>query len=219
MSNRENKAKRVPKSVPKLSVSLDEQQQQVSKDFYDFDVNFILGDFGVGKTLTATVLALNSYNKREFNHIVISRPIVKNSLGFLPGEMILKMQPWIHPIVHNFNICQGKDKTEKMIEDGTIEILPIDFAKGITYKESVVIVDEFTDMNYVDFRTMITRLGKDSKLIFCGSKEQIDKSIGKNSCIDRVMTLKDSGLVGFNELTNNHRNAVLTDIIKFLEEK
>ena len=104
-----------------------------------------------------------------------------------------------------------------MLEDATLEILPIDFAKGITYVDSVVIVDEFQDMDYSDFRTMLTRLGRDSKLMFSGSKEQIDRSI-KNSCIDKVLTLKNFNKVGFSELKSNHRNPILTDIINYLEQ-
>lgn len=83
--------------------------------------------------------------------------------------------------------------------------------------KSVVIVDEFQDMDYVDFRTILTRLGKDSKMIFCGSLQQIDKNIGKHSCINSILKLENSNLVGFKTITANHRNPVLTDIINYLE--
>ncbi len=85
--------------------------------------------------------------------------------------------------------------------------------------KSVVIVDEFQDMDYDDFRTILTRLGDGSKMIFCGSKQQIHKSIGKNSCLYDVLKLEESGLVGFKTLTANHRNPVLTEIIKYLESE
>lgn len=213
-----NKEKRVPKTEPKLNIELNEEQKQVKSDFYNNDVNFVLGDFGSGKTLVAAAIALSAYRKRQFNEIIIARPITRDSLGFLPGEMEEKMKPWVAPIVHNFNQLQNSGKTEKMMADGIIKILPVDFAKGITYPNAVVIIDEFQDMDYKDFRTILTRLGRDSKLMFTGSKEQIDKNVGNKSCMEQVMKLKNSGLVGFTELQANHRNQALTKIIKYLEK-
>lgn len=215
---KENKSKRKLKTEPRLNIQLSKEQKKVKEDFYQYDVNFVLGDFGSGKTAVCAAIAISSFRKKEFNKIIITRPVVKNSLGFLPGEMTAKMQPWVYPIIHNFNMCQSSNTTEKMLKDGQIEILPIDFAKGVTYVDSVVIIDEFTDMDYTDFRTMLTRLGRGSKVFFCGSEEQIDKSINGRSCIKEVLKLKDSGLVGFNTLKDNHRNPMLTEIINKLEK-
>jgi predicted ribonuclease YlaK len=106
-----------------------------------------------------------------------------------------------------------------MEKEGLIKIMPIDVAKGVTFMKSVVIVDEFQDMDYDDFRTILTRLGDGSKMIFCGSKQQIHKSIGKNSCLYDALKLEESGLVGFKTLTANHRNPILTEIIKYLENE
>jgi PhoH-like ATPase len=103
------------------------------------------------------------------------------------------------------------------MKEGDIEIIPIEVAKGLTFSESIVLVDEFVDMDYQDFRTILTRLGKDSKIVFAGSKQQIDKSIGKNSCYYKIEQLKDSGLVNWVELTEQHRNPILVDIIKYIE--
>ncbi len=213
----ENKEKRKLKREPKLNLDLNIEQKEVKTKFYNNDVNFILGDYGSGKTLVACAIALHHFRTKQCNKIIITRPIVKNSLGFLPGDIKEKMASWVAPIVHNFNMLQKKEVTDKMLEDATLEILPIDFAKGITYVDSVVIVDEFQDMDYSDFRTMLTRLGRDSKLMFSGSKEQIDRSV-KNSCIDKVLTLKNFNKVGFSELKSNHRNPILTDIINYLEQ-
>lgn len=215
----ENKNKRSLKTEPKLGFNLSEEQKEVRRLFYEYDVNFIVGDFGSGKTATACHIALSSFRKKEFNKIVITRPIVSNKLGYLPGPADQKMSVWVAPIVHNFNMLQPSVVTEKMLENLSIEILPIDFAKGITYFDSVVIIDECFDMNYEDFRTMLTRLGKDSKIIFCGSMEQIDRSMKLSSCWDMARKLKNSGLVAWTELKSNHRNPILTSIIKALEDE
>ena len=130
-----------------------------------------------------------------------------------------KMSPYTFPITQNMEVCQGKEMTDKMLKEGLVKIMPIEVAKGCSFIDSVVIVDEYEDMSYSDFRTILTRLSKGSKMIFCGSKEQIDKQIGKNSCIYETMKLETSGLVGYITLKANHRNPVLTDIIAFLENK
>ena len=205
------------KTEPKLKVQLNDEQKEFVKMFYEFDVCFLFGDFGTGKSLTAVHTGLTSYRKKQFNNIWITRPMLKNKLGALPGELDDKLAPYVFPIIQNLEVCQGKEMTDKMQQDGKIKIMPVEIAKGVTFIDAVVIVDEFQDMDYQDFRTILTRLGKGSKMIFCGSKQQVDKTLGKNSCIYEAMKLEQSGLVGFKTLKSNHRNPILTDIINFLE--
>ena len=205
------------KTEPKLKVQLNDEQKEFVKMFYEFDVCFLFGDFGTGKSLTAVHTGLTSFRKKQFNNIWITRPMLKNKLGALPGELDDKLAPYVFPIVQNLEVCQGKEMTDKMQQDGKIKIMPVEIAKGVTFIDAVVIVDEFQDMDYQDFRTILTRLGKGSKMIFCGSKQQVDKTLGKNSCIYEAMKLEQSGLVGFKTLKSNHRNPILTDIINFLE--
>jgi len=214
----ENKNKRKLKTEPRLKVQLTEEQKDVIKDFYKHDVNFILGDFGSGKSLTAVYAAIAAYRKKQFNKIWITRPMLKNKLAALPGTVEEKMFPYIFPIIQNLEVVQGKAATQRMMEKGEIEIMPVDVAKGVTFMDSVVIVDEFQDMDYADFRTILTRLGKDSKMILCGSIQQVDKTIGKDSCIWSANKLSATDFVGFNVLTANHRNDTLTKIIRFLEK-
>lgn len=223
MAKTANSEKQELKTEPKLKVDLNEEQKEFVELFYRYDVNFLLGDFGTGKSLAAVHTALKAFRKRsrEFSidNIWITRPMLKNNLAALPGTLEEKMAPYTFPIIQNLEVCQGKEQTDKMLKEGDIKIMPIDVAKGVTFIKSVVIVDEFQDMDYNDFRTILTRLGKGSKMIFCGSREQIDKSINGNSCIHRIMKLQDSGLVGFKKLTINNRNPILTDIINYLENE
>jgi phosphate starvation-inducible PhoH-like protein len=214
-----NKEKKILKTEPKLKVSLNEEQKEFVKQFYKFDVCFLHGDFGSGKSLAAVHTALTAFRKKQYNNIWITRPMLKNSLAALPGTLEEKMAPYTFPIVQNMEVCQGKEITDKMLKAGEVKIMPIEVAKGCSFIDAVVIVDEYQDMEYDDFRTILTRLSKDSKIIFCGSKEQIDKKIAKNSCIYESMRLEKSGLVGYITLKSNHRNPILTEIIKFLENK
>ena len=207
------------KTEPRLKVNLNDEQKEVVRKFYEYDVNFVLGDFGTGKSLVAVYAAIAAFRKKQFNKIWITRPMLKNKLAALPGTMDEKMQPYIFPILQNLDVCQGKLTTENQRKSGDIEIMPIEVAKGVTFMESVVIVDEFQDMDYQDFRTILTRLGKHSKIIFCGSQEQVDKAINGSSCIHQALKLRDSNLVGFTELSMNHRNPALNDIIKYMENE
>lgn len=211
-----NKDKRKLKNEPRFNLTLSQEQKEVKALFYEFDVLFVHGDFGSGKTLVACEIALSSFRKKEFNKIVITRPIVRG-IGWLPGDIKDKLDPYVSPIVHNFNMLQAISTTEKMMETKQIEILPVEFAKGITYVDSVVIVDEYEDLNYEDFRMLLSRLGRGSKIIFCGSKEQIESTIGRQSCIHRTMKLKDSGIVGYSTLKENHRNPAIKQVTDFLE--
>lgn len=213
-----NKGKRKLKNEPKLNVALNEEQKEFISKFYEYDVNFLLGDFGSGKSLASVYAAISSFRKKYFNKIWITRPILKNNLATLPGTLDEKMHPYIFPILQNLDVCQGKETTNRMRKNGEIEIMPIGVAKGVTFMESVVIVDEFQDMSYEDFRTILTRLGKESKIIFCGSKEQVDSSMKKDSCIKVVDKLISSGLVSVTTLKANHRNPILTEIINYLEK-
>lgn len=219
MAKQLNTEKRVLKTEPKLKVDLNEEQKEFVELFYQYDVNFLLGDFGSGKSLAAVHTALKSFRKKQFDSIWITRPMLKNQLGALPGELEDKLGPYTFPIIQNLEVCQGKEMTDKMQKEGLIKVMPIEVAKGVTFIRSVVIVDEFQDMDYEDFRTILTRLGNGSKMIFCGSKQQIARQINKSSCIKDVMKLENSGLVGFKTLTANHRNPVLTEIIKYLENE
>ena len=144
----QNKEKRKLKTEPRLNVKLNEEQKKVIRLFYEYDVNFVLGDFGSGKSLVATYAAISSFRKKQFNKIWITRPMLKTKLAALPGTMEEKMFPYVFPILQNLEVCQGKDNTQRMRDKGEIEIMPIEVAKGVTFMESVVIVDEFQDMHF-----------------------------------------------------------------------
>ncbi|MBV1929627.1 MAG: PhoH family protein, partial [Gammaproteobacteria bacterium] len=137
----ENKNKRQLKTEPRLKVQLNEEQKEVISKFYEYDVNCVIGDFGTGKSLVAVYAAIAAFRKKQFNKIWITRPMLKNKLAALPGTMDEKMQPYIFPILQNLDVCQGKPMTEKQRKTGDIEIMPIEVAKGVTFMESVVIVD------------------------------------------------------------------------------
>jgi phosphate starvation-inducible PhoH-like protein len=200
---------------PRLKVGFTQEQKYAHALFHQYDVNFINGWFGSGKTLCAVGMAIIAIRKKQFEKIWITRPMLKNKLGYLPGSLQEKSEPWMFPIVHNFNQCQTASTTARMLEKKQIEIKPVDFAKGITFVNSVVIVDEYEDLEFSEFKLILSRLGKNSKIIFCGDPNQVDSSI-KDPCIPHLNKLRSSGLVGWSELKENHRNEILSEIFEIL---
>lgn len=213
---KENTEKRVLKTEPKLNVTLNEEQKEVTRLIYQYDVVFVEGLWGTGKTLSSVATALKCFRKKEFDEIIITRPFIADKLGALPGGMLDKLYLEMQPILDNFNKCQTKTTTEKMLKDDLIKVQYNGKVKGNTFSKAICICDEATDLTTSEFTEMLTRLGKDSKIIFTLSKEQIHKSIGKDSCYYTIKKLRESNLVGWIELTENHRNPIITEITEYL---
>lgn len=209
--------KRIQKNDIKYRVSLTEEQKLVKASVYQNDVTFVLGNFGTGKTLTGVLIALDFLfrNDNDIDKIFITRPIDFEATGYIKGSIDEKMAFHIMPLKQNLYEVYNKEKIDSLFKEGIIQIIPIDYMKGMTFKNAVTIVDEFEDVSYQDFKLILTRLGKGSKLIFTGSEEQTDV---KDSCIKQIKCLKDSGLVGYHILTQNHRNEDITKILDYIEE-
>lgn len=209
--------KRVLKTEIKFQLALTDEQKLVKATVYNQDVTFVLGDFGTGKTLVACQIALELLFKKHIERIIITRPIDFEATGYLKGTIEDKMALHIMPLKQNFYMAYGKEKIDQLFKDGIIQILPIDYMKGMTFTNACTIVDEFEDISYEDFKLILTRLGKDSKLMFTGSEEQTDKKLVATTCLRRIKKLKDSGLVGWHTLTVNHRNQDIVKILDYLE--
>ena len=217
---KENKEKRVSKTEPKLLIELDERQKQVVEAFYEHDFVIVEGKWGSGKTMASVATAIKSHRKREFNKMTVTRPFIPDKgLGALPGEIESKLTFEMQPILDNYHECQGKEQTDKMLKDGTIKLQYNGKVKGLTVKSSIFLCDETQDLTYTQFLELLTRLGKDSKMICTISKEQIHSSIGKDSCYYKLRHLKDSGIVGWVELEANHRHSIINEIIDYIEQK
>lgn len=200
----------------KFELSLTEEQRLVKASVYNRDVTFVLGDYGTGKTLSACQIALELLFKKHVEKIIITRPIDFEKMGYLKGNMDEKMAYHVMPMKQNFYMTYKKELIDEYFKDGIIQILPIDIMKGMTFVNSITIVDEFEDISYEEFKLILTRLGRGSKLIFTGSAEQTDKKV-KDSCINQIKKLENSDLVGYHTLTVNHRNEDIAKIIEYIE--
>lgn len=210
------KEKRKPKSpIKKLNTTLNEEQKAVKECAFRYDVNFIFGRAASGKTLCATNIALDMLFKGDVAQIVVCRPFDFKATGYLTGSFEEKAQYHMMPILHNFYQAYNNIKIDELYKEGTIKILPIPYLRGVTFSNAVVICDEIQEMDYESFELVLTRLGKNSKIIFTGSTEQ--NVLGNKSCIEKVLKLKNSDLVCFHELKENHRNESIFEILDYIK--
>jgi len=213
-----NKDKQPPKGNVRFNITLSDEQKKAKANILNHPFNFIVGKAGSGKTLLAVQIALDQFFKREYNNIIITRPTVSTEdNGFLPGSEKEKMEPWLVPIVSNMRKVYNKaDKIDKMLESKEIELVSLAHFRGRTFDNCVVIVDEFQNLTKSQFRMAIGRLGKSSKMIFCGDNQQIDLKDKNYSAIQDLSKIKDSDYAFTVVLKDNHRHEAIDDILERL---
>ncbi|MED1863414.1 PhoH family protein [Fictibacillus nanhaiensis] len=147
------------------------------------DLVFGIGPAGTGKTYLAVVMAVNALKDGKMKKIVLTRPAVEagESLGFLPGDLKEKVDPYLRPLYDALHDLLGAEHTERLIERGTIEIAPLAYMRGRTLDESFVILDEAQNTTPEQMKMFITRLGFGSKMVITGDLTQIDLPRGKES--------------------------------------
>tara|TARA_X000000950_G_scaffold271442_1_gene352538 strand:+ start:756 stop:1475 length:720 start_codon:yes stop_codon:yes gene_type:complete len=173
-------------------------------DSKDKHIVFAIGPAGTGKTMIAVQWAINEFRDKLCDKIVITRPAVSvdESHGFLPGDLNEKMAPWTRPIFDVFseNFCQAE--VERQIREGVVEIAPLAYMRGRTFKNSVIIADEMQNATPSQMKMLLTRLGEGSKMIVTGDLHQADRP-------------SNNGLLEFLELYNNFSNHQHLDICEF----
>ena len=212
--------KRQPKTPIKFNLVLNEEQKQAKAIILENPVTVLKGLAGSGKTLVAVQAALDLLFNKEVEKIVITRPTVsKEEIGFLPGDIKEKMDPWLAPIYHNLYALYSKDKVDKELENGNIEIVPFAFMRGRTFLNSFVIVDEAQNVTHDQMETVIGRLGKNSKMTICGDMAQIDLKIKKETGFSFLSRIEEQ-VQGFRvvELKQNHRHEIVSPILKVYQD-
>jgi phosphate starvation-inducible PhoH-like protein len=155
------KEKRKPKNPISFKITLNEEQKEAKQVILDNPVTLLKGMAGSGKTLVACQVALDLMFRKDIERIIITRPTVaKEEIGFLPGDLKEKMDPWLAPIYANLHMLYDKTKIEKMVADGQIEIVPFAFMRGRTFPDAVVIVDECQNITHGQTEMILGRLGK-----------------------------------------------------------
>jgi len=212
--------KKVVKNPIKFRVNLNEEQKEAKQKILDNTITLLAGQAGSGKTLLACQVALDGLLRKIYEKIIITRPTVsKEEIGFLPGDLREKMDPWVQPIYQNLFILYDKEKVEKLIADGKIEIVPVSFMRGRTFVDSCVIVDEAQNVTHEQMEMIVTRLGLRSKMIICGDTYQIDlKKKGDSGFKFLYTASKKIKHLEAITLTSNHRNEIVEDLRNYYAE-
>ena len=208
--------KRRPKRPIKFKIQLNEEQKKAKSLILENPVTMLKGMAGSGKTLVATQVALDMLFMKQVDKVIITRPTVaKEEIGFLPGDIREKMDPWLAPIYHNLFMLYNEIKVRKEIESGNIEIVPFAFMRGRTFVNSFVIVDEAQNVTHSQMETVIGRLGQGSKMVICGDLAQIDLKNKRDTGFSFLARLEEN-VAGFKtaSLEYNHRHEIVAPILE-----
>jgi phosphate starvation-inducible PhoH-like protein len=211
--------KRKPKNPIKFKIELNPEQKEAKAKILQNTVTLLAGSAGSGKTLLACQIALEKLFMKEVDKVIITRPTVsKEEIGFLPGDLREKMDPWVQPIYQNMFALYDKVKIEQLINDGHIEIVPLSFMRGRTFLDAIVIVDEAQNVTHEQMEMIVTRLGLRSKMIICGDDAQVDLKAKRDSGFRFLYTAakKIKNLEAIS-LKTNHRNPIVEDLVELYE--
>lgn len=170
-----------------------QNQKLLVKEFDTNDLLFAIGPAGSGKTYTAIALAVKSLKNKSVKKIILSRPAVEagEKLGFLPGDMKEKIDPYLQPLYDALQDMITPLKLKEYLENGTIQIAPLAFMRGRTLSDAVVILDEAQNTTTQQIKMFLTRMGLNAKMIITGDITQIDLPISqKSGLIDALSVLK-----------------------------
>ena len=215
-----HRKQRTVKNPIKFKISLNEEQKEAKQKILDNTLTLLAGRAGSGKTLLACQVALDGLIRRHYSKIIITRPTVsKEEIGFLPGDLREKMDPWIQPIYQNMYALYDKVKVEKLIEDGKIEIVPLAFMRGRTFLDSCIVVDEAQNVTHEQMEMISTRIGLRSKMVICGDDHQVDlkskRESGFRFLYSAARKVKNMSSI---TLMQNHRDPIVDNLIEIYEE-
>ncbi len=195
-------------------------QQRFIQLIRENDLTFCIGPAGTGKTFLAVLMAVYYLKKGEISRIVITRPAVEagESLGFLPGDLKEKIDPYLMPIYDALDSILGSEQKEKMMEKGIIEVIPLAYMRGRTLDEAFIILDEAQNTTDKQMLMFLTRLGFNSKMVVNGDVTQIDLNIARAKSGLKIASekLHDLKNIGFIEFDNSDvvRNPLVQTIIE-----
>lgn len=210
-------------SIRKIATPKSLNQQRYIQAIKEFDIVFAIGPAGTGKTYLAMACALSSLQNKEVERIILTRPAVEagEKLGFLPGDMYQKVNPYLRPLYDALFDLTHADKATRLIERGIIEIAPLAYMRGRTLNDSFIILDEAQNTTGDQMKMFLTRIGFNSKAVITGDITQIDipnpKLSGMLEAVRLLSHIKGIAFIYFNE-KDIVRHPLVMEIIKAYEE-
>lgn len=215
------------KKVVLLPRSLNQEEYIEKLLNEDLTIVFASGPAGTGKTMLAVMAAIRALKEQTIQRIVVTRPAVgvdDERHGFLPGDINRKMEPWTRPIFDVFHEYYSVKDTAKMLEDLNIEISPLAFMRGRTFKNSFIIADEMQNATPNQMKMLLTRIGEGSRMAVTGDVQQADRRADSNGLLDFSQLLKSYGksehidLVEF-DYTDIERHPAVKEVLDIYGDK
>lgn len=203
----------------KIVTARTKNQQELVDKVDENDLVFAIGPAGTGKTYTAVALAVRALKNKEVKKIVLCRPAVEagESLGFLPGDMKDKVDPYLRPLYDALGDMIPREKYKAYIEKGIIEVAPLAFMRGRTLKNCFAILDEGQNATHTQLKMFLTRMGPTSKIVITGDLSQIDlparAKSGLAPALDMLQNVNGIGVVRLNE-NDVVRHRLVKEIIR-----
>tara|TARA_B100000575_G_scaffold265527_1_gene242154 strand:- start:7614 stop:8618 length:1005 start_codon:yes stop_codon:yes gene_type:complete len=216
--------KQLIKTPRKSVIARSEKQSDYIKALKENDIVMSLGPAGTGKSFLAVSVAVTLLIEKKIERVILSRPAVEagEKLGFLPGDMKEKVDPYLRPLYDALYELFGADKIDKKIEAGEIEIAPLAFMRGRTLKNCFAILDEAQNATETQIKMFLTRIGENSKLVVNGDPSQIDLINKSNSGLiksrDVLKDLKEIKIIEFDH-TDVVRHPLVSKIIRAYQNK
>ena len=178
------------------------------------------GPAGTGKTYLAMLAAIKAFRLGHCERIVLTRPAVgvdDEKHGFLPGDLNIKMEPWTRPLFDVLREFYSAKEVSRMLEEQTIEISPLAFMRGRTFKDAWIIADEMQNATPSQMKMLMTRIGENSKIVITGDVEQTDRTVHNNGLIDlckRLETNRDGLSVCYMSNRDIQRHPIIDTVLE-----
>ena len=216
--------KQLIKTPKKSVIARSEKQSEYIKALKENDITMSLGPAGTGKSFLAVSVAITLLMEKKIDRVILSRPAVEagEKLGFLPGDMKEKVDPYLRPLYDALYELFGADKIDKKIETGEIEIAPLAFMRGRTLKNCFAILDEAQNATETQIKMFLTRIGENSKLVVNGDPSQIDLINKSNSGLTKsrniLKNLEEIKIIEFDH-KDVVRHPLVSKIIRAYQNK
>ncbi len=224
VTNKSENVEYIIKTPKKSVIPRSEKQKKYIRALKESDIVISTGPAGTGKTFLAVAVALTMLLEKKIERIILSRPAVEagERLGFLPGDMREKVDPYLRPLYDSLYDLLDFEKIQKKIEVGDIEIAPLAFMRGRTLKNSFAILDEAQNATDTQIKMFLTRIGENSKIVINGDPSQIDLPNKTMSGLNRSKKLlghlKEISVVDFDH-TDVVRHPLVSKIVKAYSDK
>jgi len=213
---KQEKQKKVLKSEIKYAIQLNEEQKEAKRLIRENQIVVITGRAGCGKSLVSAQTALDFLFKKEFDNIYVTRATVEvgHSLGFLPGSLNDKFNPYLEAFQENLVKCYDKVRIDQLVEDGRIVAFPVQFIRGKTI-DDVLVVEEAQNLTKAEMLAILTRLGKGGRMIINGDNEQKDIKDEFNGLSYVIELSKKIEEIKWIKLKTNHRSDIVGKILDY----